>query len=147
MSRMNTTKKLLWHGLLSSLLSAVAGVVYFEIYQYLLLTEFDAVINWGSIIGASTFGCVLMMLGYWALVRFKMTRYLGWVNALYAVLSFLSIFGAMDAALPYEVSSPELFPGLAVPMHFFPAMVFFGLAPFFWSIDLGAEEPETISLH
>jgi len=125
------TKNLLWHGVLSSVLASIAGVIYFEIYQYLMLSEFNAIVNWGSIVGASTLGCLLMMLGYWILTKFKLLKLMGWMNVLIAILSFASIIGAIDIALPLDIDYPELFPGLVVPMHFFPAMSFFGLAPFF----------------
>lgn len=125
------TKDLLWHGMLSSALASMAGVIYFETYQYLMLSEFNSVVNWGSIIGASTLGCLLMMLGYWMLTKFKLLKLMGWMNVLIAILSFASIIGAMDTALPLDIDYPELFPGLVVPMHFFPALSFFGLAPFF----------------
>lgn len=124
-------KKLLWHGVLSGALASIAGVIYFEIYQYLMLSEFNAIVNWGSIVGASTLGCLLMMLGYWILTKFRLIKLMGWMNLLIAILSFASIIGAMDTALPLDIDYPELFPGLVVPMHFFPALSFFGLAPFF----------------
>jgi hypothetical protein len=125
------TKHLLWHGIISSVFASIAGVVYFEVYQYLMLTEFNSVVNWSSIIGASTLGCLLMTLGYWGLLKLKLIRFIGWLNFIYAILSFASIIGAMDASLPLDIDFPELFPGLVVPMHFFPALAFFTFQPFF----------------
>ncbi len=126
------TKHLLWHGILSGVLASIAGIIYFEIYQYLMLTAFDAVVNWGSIIGASVFGCLLMTVGYWVLMNFNLERFVGWLNVLIALLSFASIIGAMNTALPLDMEYPELFPGLVVPMHFFPALAFFTIYPFFY---------------
>lgn len=128
---MMENRNLIFHGILSSACASVAGIVYFEIYQYLMFTSFDAVVNWGSIIGASTIGCLLMMLSYWTLSRFSLIKLTGWMNVLIAIVSFVSIIGAMNTALPLDIDYPELFPGLMVPMHFFPAMSFFGLTPFF----------------
>jgi len=34
-------------------------------------------------------------------------------------------------SLPLDIEYPEMFPGLAITMHFFPAIIFFGLYPFF----------------
>ena len=127
------TKYLLWHGIFSGLLAGLAGIIYFEIYQYLMLTQFDAVVNWGSILGASVLGCLLMTLGYWVLVKFKIERFVGWLNIMIALLSFASIIGAMNIALPLDMEFPELFPGLVVPMHFFPALSFFCIYPFFYN--------------
>jgi len=125
------TKHLLWHGIISGVLASIAGIIYFEIYQYLMLTAFNSVVNWGSIAGASVLGCLLMTLGYWVLMKFDLERFVGWLNVLIAMLSFASIIGAMDTALPLDMEYPELFPGLVVPMHFFPAMAFFAIYPFF----------------
>ena len=125
------TKNLLWHGILSGLLAGIGGIIYFEIYQYLMLTEFNAVVNWGSILGASVLGCSLMTLGYWVLSKFNLERFVGWLNILIALLSFASIMGAMNTALPLDMEFPELFPGLVVPMHFFPALVIFLHLSFF----------------
>ena len=129
-----STKHLLWHGILSGLLAGLAGVIYFEIYQYLMLTEFNAVVNWGSIFGASVLGCLLMTLSYWVLSKFNLERFVGWLNVLIALLSFASILGAMNTALPLDMEFPELFPGLVVPMHFFPALSFFCIYPFFYRV-------------
>lgn len=125
------TKHLLWNGAISSLFASIAGVVYFEVYQYLMLTEFNSVVNWGSILGASTMGCLLMTLGYWAGSKFSVPRFIGWLNIIYTTLSFASIIGAMDASLPLDLDFPELFPGLVVPLHFFPVLAFFTFQPFF----------------
>ena len=126
-------KLLLCHGILSGVLASIAGIIYFELYQYLMLTAFDAVINWGSIIGASAFGCLLMTLGYWVLKKFNRERLIGWLNVMIAMLSFASIILAINTALPLDIEFPELFPGLTVPMHFFPALAFFAIYPFFQS--------------
>jgi len=72
-----------------------------------------------------------MTLGYWGLLKLKLIRFIGWLNFIYAILSFASIIGAMDASLPLDIDFPELFPGLVVPMHFFPALAFFTFQPFF----------------
>jgi len=130
------TKYLLWHGILSGVLASIGGVIYFEIYQYLMLSSFDAVVNWSSIIGASVLGCLLITVGYWLLMQFNLERFVGWLNVLIALLSFASIIGAMDTALPLDIEYPELFPGLVVPMHFFPALAFFSIYPFFYNEKL-----------
>lgn len=124
-------KKFLIHGIIAGALTAVAGVVYQMVYENALFLDFSLVINPGSIAGASIFGCVLMALGYSLLERFKKPNLKGWLNVLITVLSFLSILGPLGMSLPLEVEFPEMFPGLAIPMHFFPAMIFFGLYPFF----------------
>ena len=124
-------KKFLIRGIIAGVLTAVAGIVYQMVYENALFLDFSLVINAGSIAGASIFGCVLMALGYWLLEHFKKPNLKGWLNVLITVLSFLSILGPLSMSLPLEVEFPEMFPGLAIPMHFFPAMIFFSLNTFF----------------
>jgi uncharacterized membrane protein len=123
--------KFVFQGLLAGLLASLAGVIYFNIYQGLLLTEFDAVINAGSIIGASIFGCMLIAVGQLIIARWNKPNLVGVFNLLVLVLSFASIIGAIGMTLPLDIDFPELFPGLVVPMHFFPALAYFAIAPFF----------------
>lgn len=121
----------LLHGVIAGVLSAVAGIVYLYLYQGLNLVDFSLVVNSGAIIGSSVIGCLLMSIGYVLLDKIKKSNLKGILNLLIMLLSFLSIIGPLTMSLPLEVDFPELFPGLVIPMHFFPAMIFFGMAPFF----------------
>ena len=124
-------KKSLIHGIIAGILTALAGIAYQRVYEDALFLDFSTVINPGSVAGASIFGCMLMAIGYELLERFKKSNLKGWLNVLITVLSFLSILGPFSMSLPLDIEFPEMFPGLAIPMHFFPAMIFFGLIPFF----------------
>ncbi|MFK7776009.1 MAG: hypothetical protein AB8F94_28045 [Saprospiraceae bacterium] len=123
--------KLLIHGLVAGLLSGIAGIIYLNIYQGAFDLDFSSIINMGSIMGASIFGCMLMTLGYAALIKFDQEKWRGALNILIAVLSFASIIGPIGMSLPLDIEFPELFPGLVVPMHFFPALAFLTIYPFF----------------
>lgn len=124
-------KKIFVQGLVAGALSSLAGVVYFNIYQSTLLTQFDRIINTGSIVGASFIGCMLIALGYLALYKFNKPNFQGWLNVVICLLSFVSIISPIGMALPLDIEFPELFPGLVVPMHFFPALAYFTIEPFF----------------
>ena len=124
-------KKLLIHGLVAGILSGIAGIIYLNIYQGAFELDFSSIINVGSIMGSSIIGCMLMTLGYAALIKFDKQEWRGWLNILIAVLSFASIIGPMGMSLPLDIEFPELFPGLVVPMHFFPAIAFLTVYPFF----------------
>jgi hypothetical protein len=124
-------KKAFFHGISAGILAAIAGIVYFKIYQNALGTGFDKIINPGSISGASIFGCLLMAISYWVLERFNKENWKGVINIVIALASFASIISPISMSLPLDIKNPELFPGLAVPMHFFPALAFFCLVPFF----------------
>jgi hypothetical protein len=52
-------------------------------------------------------------------------------NFALVVLTFASIMGPFAVKLPLDFEQPELFPGLTVPMHFFPALAWFTLKPLF----------------
>lgn len=124
-------KRLIIHGLVAGLLAAIGGIIYFYLYQEALGTAFDPVINVGSIAGASIFGCILMTAGYAVLLKLNKESLIGWFNLAILVLSFLSIVGPIGMSLPLDIGSPELFPGLVVPMHFFPALAFLAAYPLF----------------
>ena len=124
-------KKSLIHGSIAGGLTAIVGIAYQNVYQEALYLDFTAVINPGSVAGASIFGCMLMAVAYGLLEHFNKPKLNGWLNVLIVALSFLSIIGPLSMSLPLDVEFPEMFPGLAIPMHFFPALIFFGLYPFF----------------
>jgi hypothetical protein len=124
-------KKHLIHGSAAGALAAVASIIFLNIYKQLYLVDFSTVIDEVAIISSSIIGCVLMAVGYIILDKIKKQNLYGAMNILIMVLSFLSIVPVMGMTLPLEVEFPELFPGMVVPMHFFPAVTFFGLTPFF----------------
>ncbi|MFK7932576.1 MAG: hypothetical protein AB8G22_03645 [Saprospiraceae bacterium] len=127
-------KKLLIHGVIAGLLSGIAGIIYLNIYINAFGVDYSQIINMGAIMGSSLIGCLLMTLGYAALAKFDKQNLNGWLNILIAVLSFASIIGPIGMSLPLNIEFPELFPGLVVPMHFFPALAFFTIYPFFKQI-------------
>jgi hypothetical protein len=124
-------KKIFLHGIVAGILSAFASTVYFNMYQSALGTSFDKIINGGSIVGSSILGCVLIATGYFLLFKFKKVTLTGILNILIVLCSFVSIIGPISMSLPLDIETPELFPGLVIPMHFFPALIFFAIAPFF----------------
>ena len=119
------------HGVLAGVLSALASVIYLNVYQNLNFVDFSSVINAGSIIGASLMGCLFMAIGYVLLEKIGKPKGKGVLNLVIIFFTILSVFGPLLMDLPLELDFPELFPALAIPMHLFPAMLFFGLEPFF----------------
>lgn len=124
-------KKLFIQGLIAGLLAGIASSIYLNIYNESFGVDYSQIINIGAIMGSSLIGCMLMTLGYAALDKFKKQHLKGWINILIVVLSFASIIGPIGMSLPLDIEFPELFPGLVVPMHFFPALAFFAIYPFF----------------
>jgi len=115
----------------ASMLSIIACVIYQAIYTNTFETDFSAVLNIGGIIGASIFGCMLIALGYALIEKWNRQQWRGLLNVLIVGLSFASVISPLAITLPLDMESPELFPGLAIPMHFFPALAFFTIVPFF----------------
>lgn len=72
-----------------------------------------------------------MTVGYACLLKFDKLHLKGWLNVVIAILSFASIIGPIGMSLPLSIEYPELFPGLVVPMHFFPALAFMAIYPLF----------------
>ena len=124
-------KKVFLHGLVAGALAALAGVIYFTIYKKTLEVSFDKVINGTSIVASCLFATVAISCGYAVLLKTGKMKLAGWYNVFVAVISFATIVGPISMSLPLDVENPEMFPGLIVPMHFFPALAYFTIAPFF----------------
>lgn len=119
------------HGLAGAALSGIAAVIYNAIYKACFYVDFSAVINSGSIIGACTFACMLIAAGHFIIFKWRGDTLTCIYNVSVFILSFVSMIGVLSFRLPLDVEFPELFGGLAIPMHFFPALAYFSIAPFF----------------
>jgi hypothetical protein len=124
-------KRLFLQGILAGLISALLGTTYFALYQSILNTRFDSIVNIGSIAGASFLGCLLISIPYALLLRSQKYEWVGWLNSIIMTISFISILGPLNMTFPTEITNRQLFPGLVVPTHLFPALTFFSLSPFF----------------
>lgn len=124
-------KRALLLGLVSGILAGVAALIYDKVYFSTTRADFSKVANTVSIMAGSLIGGLLAGIGYWVL--YKVMKGKGEVvfNFIFVILSFASILTPLAFRLPLDVEFPELFPGLAVPMHFFPALAWFTLKPLF----------------
>jgi hypothetical protein len=124
-------KKLLLLGLVSGILAGVAGLIYQRIYTNSLGADFSAIVKPVNIIVVSTLAGLLTSVGYGLLTKWLPKPGEIIFNLVLVILTFASILGPFATKLPLEVEMPELFPGLTVPMHFFPALAWFTLKPLF----------------
>ncbi|WP_276133262.1 hypothetical protein [Polluticoccus soli] len=124
-------KKVFAHGVIAGVLAALAGGIYLTIYKNTLEVSFDQIVNIPSIAGSCVFATMLIAGGYAVLLKTNKLRFSGWYNVAVAVISFATIIGPISMSLPLDIESPEMFPGLIVPMHFFPALAYFTIAPLF----------------
>lgn len=131
---MNFTKGLVL-GLTSGILSSAVCIAYNGIYSDAFRLDFGAVLTTTGIVLSSILGCLLMAMGYVIISKLKKPALIPVLNIVYCILSFVSIIGVLSFELPLEMDSPEMFPGLAVPMHFFPTLSFLALVPFFWKLQ------------
>lgn len=124
-------KRIFWQSVTAGVLSAVAGVIYARIHFFATETDFSRIINVGTITGLSLIICVAAGLGYWGL-KSKWGRKGEIIfNFAFSILSFAGVIVPISITLPLSIEYPELFPGLGVPMVFFPALAWFTVNPLF----------------
>jgi hypothetical protein len=75
--------------------------------------------------------CLLVGILFW--VAIKLLQKTGEIvfNFIFSILSFAAVIIPISLTLPLDIQFPELFPGLAVPMVFFPAVAWYTIRPLF----------------
>ena len=124
-------KKSLGLGFISGLLAGIAGVIYAHLYYTINEADFSRVASTINILAASLFGGVLAAIGYTLLDKWLKTRGEIVFNLVFTLISFITLLGPIAVRLPRNIDTPELFPGMVIPMHFFPALAWFTLKPLF----------------
>jgi uncharacterized membrane protein len=117
-------------GIVSGLVSGFISVLYGTYYLYSVGADFSKVASNPKIILGCFFGSLIASMGYWLLRKISKQNTDIIFNMLFFALSFVTLI-APFFALPYNLKSPELFPGFAVPMHFLPALLWLCLKPAF----------------
>lgn len=126
-------KKSLALGIVAGLLAGIAGVIYAHLYYTINEADFSKVASTINILAASIFGGVLAAIGYTLLDRWLRTRGEIVFNLVFTLISFITLLAPIAVRLPRNIDTPELFPGMVIPMHFFPALAWFTLKPLFIS--------------
>lgn len=124
-------KRFFLHGLVSGLLSALAGYVYYRIWFFATLVDFSMVLGPVRIISLNILAGMVAAFINWLLVSRLKQNGEKVFNLIFSLASFSLVIIPISISLPLDVKFPELFPGLAVPMVFFPALAWFTIAPFF----------------
>ncbi|HEX2605982.1 MAG TPA: hypothetical protein VHK91_01340 [Flavisolibacter sp.] len=124
-------KRTLTLGLTAGLLAGAASLVYQKVYAGSLGYDFADIATLPGIAAASVLGGLLAAVLYFLLTRWLGGRGEVLFNFVLMILTFASIVAPFAIKLPLEAEAPELFPGLIVPMHFFPALAWFTLKPLF----------------
>jgi hypothetical protein len=109
----------------------MAGIIYDRIYFFATEADFSKLINPGSLIGICMISCLVASFGYSLLLKWSATNGEIIFNSIFTIFSFGSLIIPLSVTLPLSIAFPELFPGLAIPMHFCPALGWYTLRPFF----------------
>jgi hypothetical protein len=125
-------KKHFYHGVISGVMASVAAIIYSRIHFFATGADFSAIINPGTMISINLIVCLLFSIGYYFFRNIPKKRGVIAFNLLISILSFAAIIVPISISLPLSVRNPELFPGLAVPMVFFPALAWFTFLPLFF---------------
>lgn len=121
-----------FHGFVAAFFASIAALVYNYVHSSLMLVDFSSVINTGSIIGACLFGCILASTGYFLLSKVLKKHTSAVFNILLLLATFASFISSFYVNLPMDVDSPEMFYGLSIPLHTFPALFWMATKPLFY---------------
>ena len=124
-------KRIFFHSLLAGVLAAIACIIYYRIYFFATETDFSKVLNTFSMTGYSLLICFMAGLIYWAFLKWLKRKGMIVFNFLFSILSFAAVIIPISVSLPLDIEFPELFPGLAVPMIFFPLIAWYTVQPLF----------------
>ena len=124
-------KKIFFQAILASLLAFVAAVIYKRIYFFATEADFSKVLSPVRMAGLCLLFCMPAAFLYYGLVRWLGRRGESIFNFSFSILTFACVMIPISLTLPLNVQFPELFPGLGVPMVFFPAMAWYTLNPLF----------------
>jgi hypothetical protein len=124
-------KKIFYHAITASAFSALAAMIYYRIYYFATLADFSALVNYKTIIGLSIITCMIASFIYFGLWKWLGPKADIVFNLLFSILSFAAVMFPISLSLPLDIKFPELFPGLAVPMIFFPAIAWYTIKPLF----------------
>jgi hypothetical protein len=124
-------KKYFYHGLIAGILAALAANIYNQIYFFATEADFSRVLGVGRIISLNILLCLLAAFLNWSLEIWLKKKGELVFNFLFSIVSFSLVIIPISVSLPLDLKFPELFPGLAVPMVFFPALAWYTLVPLF----------------
>jgi hypothetical protein len=125
------TKSIFIHALVAGILAAIAANIYNQIYFFATQVDYSAIINPGSLIGLNLLVSLVAALLYVLLKLLFRTKGPIIFNFVYSVGSFACVIIPIAITLPLTTPFPELFPGLTVPMVFFPVIAWMTVDPLF----------------
>ena len=124
-------KKHFYHGLTSGIMAALAAIIYSRIHYFATEADFSPVINLGTMISLNLIICLIISIAYYFFTIIFMTKRTIVFHIVISILTFAAVIIPISVSLPLSIRNPELFPGLAVPMVFFPVLAWFTFKPLF----------------
>ncbi|MBL4862043.1 MAG: hypothetical protein JKY09_03375 [Crocinitomicaceae bacterium] len=118
---------------MAGIFSGIAASIYSEVYYWAnaYMLDFSRVSSALQMFSISIFVSILATIGFWLCCKYLKSKGEITFNLLFVAGSFVSIVYPFAAILPLDLEFPEMFPGFAVPMHFFPALFWMTLKPIF----------------
>ena len=125
------TKKIFIQSLVAGILAAIAANIYNQIYFFATQVDYSNIVNAFSLISINVMVSFLAGLLYWLLTTLFKIKGAIIFNFVYSVGSFACVIIPIAMTLPLSTPYPELFPGLTVPMVFFPVIAWMTIDPLF----------------
>ena len=126
-------KRKFYQALLAGVLAAIAAIIYNRIYFFATEADFSKVLNPVRLTALSLVISMLTAFLNYGLTGSGNKRGEIIFNFLLSIISFACVMIPISYTLPLDIKFPELFPGLAVPMVFFPAIAWYTVNPLFVS--------------
>ena len=125
------TRAIFYQSLVAGILAAIAANIYNQIYCFATQIDYSNIINVGSLVGLNLM--VSLVAGLLYVLHIKLFKSKGAIifNFVYSVGSFACLIIPLAITLPLSTPFPELFPGLTVPMVFFPVIAWMTIDPLF----------------
>ncbi len=124
-------KKDFIHGIIAGIFASIAGIIYSHVYFFANEANFSSIVNVFSIIGLNISACTIIAFLHSASVKWLKKNTELVFNLVLSLLSFSLIVIPLSITLPLNIEFPELFPGLVVPMMFFPSIAWLTINPGF----------------
>jgi hypothetical protein len=122
-------------GLFAGVLAASESIVYSKIYSSTLGVDYSMIVTTPCITIASTTVCLIAGIAYLFLHNLLQEKTDFTFNTMFVLLSLATAALPFSFKLPLAIDNPELFPGLAIPMHIFPVLAWFTLRPLLFKIN------------
>lgn len=124
-------RRIFFHAVTSGILASLAGLIYSRIYYFATEVDFSKVANLTAISGYCFLFCMLTAVLKYGCVRLFKNKSEIIFNFIFSIVSFVMVMIPISMTLPLDIKSPELFPGLGVPIILFPALAWYTVTPVF----------------